>query len=194
MWRFPDDIPSRIAWAIAMAGLVGFFIPFLLAFGIIPNRFLDRIELPNSLQSVRVTAPDGRVFVVSEPLGRVQRYGPSGFERSFAVDSRGGAMEAGMSATGNLLICSARAGHVLITYNPDGQEIGYRQPCEPSTAHHGQLPDTPSYVANAKVPRIADSWLAALAVPLWHPFSGWLMAACGGLYLEYRRRAAKPTG
>ena len=99
-----------------------------------------------------------------------------------------------MSATGNLLICSARAGHVLITYNPDGQEIGYRQPCEPSTAHHGQLPDTPSYVANAKVPRIADSWLAALAVPLWHPFSGWLMAACGGLYLEYRRRAAKPTG
>lgn len=157
---------------------------------LLPNRLLDRIELPNSLGATRVAAPDGRVFIVSEPFGRVQRYGPSGFERGFAVDSRGGKMEAGMSREGHLLICSARAGHLLIAYDPDGGEIGPRRPCEPNTAHGGRLPDVPVFATSARAPVIADSWLATLAVPLWHPFTGWAMAAAGVLYLRFRPRPA----
>jgi len=179
---------------VAIAGTAGFLFQGLVGLGAIPQQLLDGIELPNSPTAVRIAAPDGRVFIVSESVGRVQRYGPSGFERSFGVDARGGFIEAGMSAAGNLLICSSRAGHMLITYDPDGKEIGVRRPCEPSTAHQGRLPDTSEFASKARVPRIADSWLAALALPLWHPFSGWLMAAGAGLYLYHRRRVATPAG
>ena len=193
MWKWPKDLAEGIAWAVAIAGIAGFLFQGLVGLGVIPQQLLDGIELPNSPTAVRIAAPDGRVFVVSETVGRVQRYGPSGFERSFGIESHGGFLEAGMSAAGDLLICSSRAGHLLITYDPNGKEIGVRRPCEPSTAHQGRLPDTAEFASKARVPPIADSWLAALALPLWHPFSGWLMAACAGLYLQVRNRGAKPA-
>ena len=191
MWKLPDDLAGRIALAVAVAGVAGFLFQGLVGLGAIPQRLLDGIELPNSPTAVRIAAPDGRVFIVSEAVGRVQRYGPSGFERSFAVDARGGFFEAGMSAAGNLLICASRAGHVLITYDPDGKEIGERRPCQPNTARQGRLPDTSEFAAKARVPTIADSWLAALAFPLWNPYSGWLMAAGAGLYLRFRKRTVE---
>lgn len=190
MWRWPDDLEGRIATVVAVVGVGGFLFQFMA--GAIPNQILDRIELPNSLGAARVTAPDGRVFIVSEPFGRVQRYGPAGFERGFAVDSRGGAMQTGMSLAGHLLICSARAGHSLIAYDPDGREVGERQPC--TSGAGGLLPDARNYPQNAKVPTIANSWLAALAVPLWHPFTGWAMAAAAALYLRFRGRTTDAGG
>jgi hypothetical protein len=193
-WKPPRDLPGRIVWVIGVAGMAGGLFLGLVGLDAIPQQLLDGIELPNSLGATRIAAPDGRVFIVSEAIGRVQRYGPSGFERSFGVDSRGGFLEAGMSAAGNLLICSNRAGHSLITYDPDGKEAGQRQPCQPNTAHQGRLPDTPVFAANARVPLIADSWVAAVAVPLWHPLSGWLVGLCAWLYLNYRRRVARPSG
>jgi hypothetical protein len=169
-------------------GVVGFLQPFWL----FPAEFLNRVELPNTLEAVRITAPDGRVFIASEPFSRVQRYGPSGFERGFAIDSRGGAFDAGVSPSGNILICSARA-HGLITYDSDGVEISPREPCAFSVSNQGRIPSLNYYSSQAKVPFIALSWLAALAIPLWHPILAWLMIAAGGIYLKFRPRS-RPDG
>jgi len=129
----------------------------------------------NSLGTIRVTAPDGRVFVASIPTGRVQRYGPGGFERGFFVDSRGGYFDFGLSLSGDIMICSGR-GAALVTYDRDGLEIGERKPCTRDYKSSGLLP-SPYHVSHAEVPAIASSWLAAVAVPLWHPFVAWLISA-----------------
>jgi hypothetical protein len=149
----------------------------------ISPEFLDGVELPNSLQAVRVTAPDGRVFIASGPMGRVQRYGPSGFERGFAIDTRGGAFDVGISPDGDLLICSVRA-RGLITYDQDGRETGDRQPCAYRESNHGRIPSELND-SHAIVPFVALNWIAAIAVPLWHPIVAWLMIAASGLYLKF---------
>jgi hypothetical protein len=178
------DFPRKLAISAAVLGVVGFLVPFWL--WLIP----DSVELPNSLMSVRITAPDGRVFVVSEPFGRVQRYGPAGFERAFRIDSQGGAVEAGVSPAGNLLICSVRA-RALITYNPDGVELPPRWLCQYDHGHNGLIPSISSYPSKARVPLIALNWLSAMAVPLWHPFVAWLILMVGFLYLKFSRAAPR---
>ncbi|MBR0755535.1 hypothetical protein JQ604_25425 [Bradyrhizobium jicamae] len=175
----------RIAIVVAAAGVAGFLQPFWM--WILPTEFLNRIELPNSIGSVHVTAPDGRVFIASQPFGRVQRYGPSGFERSFAIDTHGGVFDVGVSPSGHILICSLRA-RALITYDQDGNEIGPRGPCS-SVSNQGRMPDSSYYASQAKVPPIAQSWFAAFAIPLWHPIVAWLMIAAGGLYLKFNPRS-----
>jgi hypothetical protein len=149
------DFARKIAYGISIAGIVGFLQPFWL--GSFPSEFLNRIEFPNTLDAVRLTAPDGRVFIVSEPFGRVQRYGPKSFQRGFKIDSRGGVVDAGISSSGNLLICSVRA-RGLITYDRDGAEIGQRLPCAYDVANHGRIPQSPLYNSEARLPLIAINW------------------------------------
>ena len=74
-----------LAICLLPLGVVGFLAQLGLGERVSPD-----VELPNQFGSVKVTAPDGRVFIASVPVGRVQRYGPDGFERGFPVDSRGG--------------------------------------------------------------------------------------------------------
>ena len=164
-------------------GIAGFFVPFGMRFF---GKFLDQVELPNSLGAFRIAAPDGRVFIVSEPLLRVQRYGPSGFERGFAIDPGSKSFNVGISQSGDLLICSEHAPG-LITYSPDGVEVGMRAPCTYNTAIvHFEL----STGGHAQVPAIAFNWFAVMAVPLWHPVMGWLVALAAGLFLKFRPRPA----
>lgn len=173
-----DNLARKLAICISMAGLLGFFEMIWIDF--LPSELLDHVELPNTLQGVRLTAPDGRVFVVSPPIARVQRYGPEGFEKGFMYARK--AFEFGMSASGNILICSA--GGILLAYSPDGVEVPPRGSCPHGTVGSSFSSDPSSfYPSNAKVPTIAFNWFSALAVPLWHPVAGWLVAVLGGLIL-----------
>ncbi|MGC2776535.1 MAG: hypothetical protein WA418_12980 [Bradyrhizobium sp.] len=178
-----NELSRLIARCVVAFGIGGFLLAFALAS--FPSDWLALIELPNTLSSVRVTAQNGRVFVASVPLGRVQRYGPDGFERGFSVDARGGFFDIGVTRSGDVLICSARA-HALIVYTQDGIETSKRLPCKFSDANGGHVPGSAAfYESNAQVPRVALGWLGLLAVPLWHPVVGWLVGLIGGLFLKY---------
>jgi hypothetical protein len=163
-----------LGFCIVVLGMLGFLGAGWIYF--FPPEFLDRFELPNDrFEGVRFTAPDGRVFMASPALARVQRYGPEGFEKGFSYGHK--ASKFGMSASGNILICAA--GGVLLTYSPDGAELPL----------HGSCPgrfefSSPSYPSHARVPAIAFNWFSAWAVPLWHPFAGWFTAAFGSLILK----------
>jgi hypothetical protein len=170
-------VAINLAAACGLAlGVVGFMAPL----GGVPFN----IELPNSLGAVRVTAPDGRVFIASTPTGRVQRYGPDGFERAFFIDSRGGVFDTGISPLGEIMVCSARA-KALISYDRDGLEIGQRKPCYVGSSG---LLASPHYSVRADVPTIASSWLAAMAIPLWHPFMAWLIGVVSMIALKINFR------
>jgi hypothetical protein len=166
----------KLANSMIALGAFGFFAPILLVF--LPDGFLKFVEFPNSIGAVRITAPDGRVFVASEPLARIQRYGPDGFELGFHVTSQGGAFEVGVSPRGEILVCAAR-GRALIVYDADGLELGMPMPCQFSVAHNGLIPSSSHYSSSIQVPAIATGWFAAAAILLWHPFVAWLMALCG---------------
>ena len=155
---------------LGAAGMLGFLATFWLA--AFPLEFLNHVELPNMLGGTRLVAPDGRVFVVSWPISRVQRYGPEGFEKGFSY--RGKATVLGISDNGNVLICTYRE---AMKFSPDGVEIPPREPCSDGTIKFSSS----TYQSRAKVPAIALNWASALAVPLWHPIVGWLIALFGGL-------------
>jgi len=88
------------------------------------------------------------------------------------------------------MICSARA-RALITYDADGQERGERKPCTVDRdGDSGRLP-SPHYSVRANVPTIASNWLAAIAIPLWHPFVAWLMGLVGIVVLKFTFRASR---
>jgi hypothetical protein len=166
-------LPGIFGFLITMVGLLGFFGSASIAF--FPSKFLDRFELPNDpIQGVRLTAPDGRIFIVSPPLDRVQRYGPEGFETGFRLGRK--ASRYGMSSSGNILLCTANG--ELFTYSPDGAELPSVRSC--ASGFDAQ----PVYASHAQVPRIAFNWFSSLAVTLWHPFAGWLTAALGLLLLR----------
>jgi hypothetical protein len=179
--RVVRDLQRKFAIVLFVLGALGFLQPFWLR--LVPDALLDWIEFPNAVGAVRLAAPNGRVFVASQPLGRVQRYGPDGFERGFFVAAQGGVFDLGVSPSGQVLICSVRARSV-ITYTQDGVEVGPRLPCAWSEANHGLMPAAAAYPNHAKVPDIAFSWYARLALPLWHPMLAWVMALLGGLYLK----------
>ncbi|MBR0777002.1 hypothetical protein JQ625_19370 [Bradyrhizobium diazoefficiens] len=166
-----------LAYCITMAGLLGFFGSAWISW--FPSKLLDRFELPNDpIEGVRLTAPDGRIFIVSRALDRVQRYGPAGFEIGFRFGRK--ASKYGMSSSGNILLCT-HSGE-LFTYSPDGAEL-------PSGAFCGSQFDVhPLYASHAQVPRIAFNWFSSLAVPLWHPFAGWLTGVLGLLLLKLASR------
>jgi hypothetical protein len=163
-----------LGFCIGVAGLLGFLGTGWINF--FPPEFLDRFELPNDrLEGVRLTAPDGRVFIASPSLARVQRYGPEGFEKGFSYRHK--AFKFGMSASGNILICTGVGD--LFTYSPDGAELPHRGSCP------GRFEfSSSSYPSHARVPTIAFNWFSAWAVPLWHPFAGWFTAAFGALLLK----------
>jgi hypothetical protein len=168
-------------------GLLGFCIFVLGVLGFLgagwinffPPEFLDRFELPNDrLEGVRLTAPDGRVFIASRSLAGVQRYGPEGFEKGFSYGGHK-AFRFGMSASGKILICTT--GGVLLTYGPDGAELPPRESCP----GRGRFEfSSSSYSSHVRVPTIAFNWFSAWAVPLWHPLAGWLTAAFGVLLIK----------
>jgi hypothetical protein len=180
-----SDLQRKIAICIMVLGMVCFLQPLWLH--LVPDEILNRIELPNTFDAVRVTAPNGRVFVANVYSGRVQRYGPDGFEQGFFVDWRGGVFDIGVSPPGQVLICSARA-HALITYSQDGIETGPRLPCRLNAADFGRIAGAKFYVSEAKVPRIAFNRLSVLLVPLWHPILAWAMAGAAVVYLRFRER------
>jgi hypothetical protein len=83
-WRAPTtNSVGKFAICIIAVGVIGFVEPFWIR--LFPHELLDRFELPNTLEAVRLTAPDGRVFIVSPPILRLQRYAPEGFEKGFLV-------------------------------------------------------------------------------------------------------------
>jgi len=172
------DLPRKLAICVGGFCVFAFCEPIWI--NVFPSRVLDHIELPNSPAADRLTAPDGRVFVVSSPIARVQRYGPNGFEMGFLYGRK--AFEFGMSPSGNILICAT--GKELLTYSPDGNEVLPRGSCK-----DGFGASWSSYPSRARVPTIASNWLSALAVPFWHPVAAWLIALLTGLfYLGFRRR------
>ena len=169
----PTNSSQKLALCISAVGVLGFVAPIWLTF--FPRELLDHFELPNTvMQADRLTAPDGRVFIVSLPILRVQRYGPEGFEKSFYV---GKGSSSAMSTSGNILICTY--GGLLFTYTPDGDVAPPRGSCK-----GGLAGSTFSYASKAKAPAIAFNWFSALAVPLWHPVLGWGIALIGGLLLK----------
>lgn len=167
-----NDLPKKIAIGVEAVCIFAFCEAFWINF--FPPKILEHVELPNSLGADRLTAPDGRVFIVSSPIMRVQRYGPDGFEMGFMYGRK--AIEFGMSPSGNILICTY-AGGELLTYSPDGVEVPPRGLCQP-----GFAASSPLYPSRAKVPTIAFNWLSAVAVPLWHPVAAWLIALLAGLF------------
>src|SRR5947209_12709880 len=70
------DLPRKLAICVGGFCVFAFCEPIWI--NVFPSAVLDHIELPNSPAADRLTAPDGRVFVVSSPIARVQRYGPNG--------------------------------------------------------------------------------------------------------------------
>lgn len=159
-WRASTtNFVRKLAICIIAVGVLGFLEPIWIY--LFPRELLDHFELPNTLRADRLTAPDGRVFVVS--FLRVQRYGPEGFEKGFMV---GRNSRSAMSASGNVLICSLDG--ELLTYTPDGDELPPRRSCRDRFERSSS-----SYPSHAKVPTIAFNWFSALAVPLWHPFAAW---------------------
>jgi hypothetical protein len=167
---------TKIKVTILLIGIVCFVIPNLP----VPSD----VELPNTLTSAEIAAPDGRVYIANQFNARVQRYGPHGFERGFTVDSQGGPFDIGVSPSGNILICSART-RLLIAYDPDGEDIGVRGPCDVDP-HTGLIP-SPNYRPRADVPFIASSWYMRLAIPLWHPAIAYFMLVLGALLLIFMR-------
>jgi len=180
-WRAPTtNSLGKLSICIIAVGVLGFFEPFWIRW--FPRELLDHFELPNTLEAVRLTAPDGRVFIVSSPIERVQRYGPEGFEKGFLVGNK--VSRSAMSASGNILICSP--GGELLTYTPDGAEV------PPSGSCRDRLEGSySSYPSDAKVPTIAFNWFSALAVPLWHPVAGWVIALFG--FLLFKLTSHDPT-
>jgi hypothetical protein len=173
-WRgLTADSFEKTALCIIVVGVIAFSEPGWLA--LLTHELLDHFELPNTiLQADRLTAPDGRVFILSRPIERVQRYGPDGFEKGFLV---GKASSSAMSASGNILTCSP--GGELFTFTPDGDLVQPRDSCRDGLGRSFL-----SYPRNAKVPAIAFNWFSAVAVPLWHPVLGWIIAAFGYLLLK----------
>ena len=117
LWR-SSTIRSlgSLAFFISVIGMLGFL--DVAWIDLLPSEFLNRFELPNDpFQGVRLTAPDGRVYIISPPIARVQRYGPEGFETAFTYVRK--AFKFGMSASGNILICASTS--ELLTYSPDGK-------------------------------------------------------------------------
>ena len=167
---------GKIKVAVLLIGIVCFVIPNLP----VPSD----VELPNTLTSAEIAAPDGRVYVANQFNARVQRYGSHGFERGFTVDSQGGPFDIGVSPSGDILVCSGRT-RLLIAYDPDGEDVGVRGPCDvdPRT---GLIP-SPSYRPRADVPFIASSWYWRLAIPLWHPAIAYFMLVLGALLLIFMR-------
>jgi hypothetical protein len=146
-------------------------------FALFPRELLDHFELPNTLEAVRLTAPDGRVFIVSSSIERVQRYGPEGFEKGFLVGKK--VSTSAMSASGNVLLSRRE----MLTYTPDGAEV------PPSGSCRDRLEGSySSYPSDAQVPTIAFNWFSALAVPLWHPVVAWFIALFGGCLFEATHR------
>ncbi|MGA7324329.1 MAG: hypothetical protein WBX25_07590 [Rhodomicrobium sp.] len=165
---------EKLAICIIAVAVLGFFEPFWIR--LFPRELLDHFELPNTIGAIRLTAPDGRVFIVSSAILRVQRYGPEGFEKGFLVGGK--VSSSAMSLwTGNILVCSP--GGELRTYTPDGDEVLPRGLCRGGFARSFF-----SYPSKAKVPVIAFNWFSALAVPLWHPFAAWVVALFGGLLFK----------
>jgi hypothetical protein len=78
-----NAVSRKIVQCIFVLGAVGLLQPFFWL-GLLPTELLRRAS--KHAQRSRVTAPHGRIIVVSAPLGRVQRYGSDGFERAFYVD------------------------------------------------------------------------------------------------------------
>lgn len=172
-WRSTTSFLKKLAICIIAVGALGFAEPFWIRW--FPRELLDHFELPNALGADRLTAPDGRVIIVSSRIARVQRYGPEGFEKGFLVRNK--VHESAMSASGNVLICSP--GGELLTYTPDGAEV------PPSGSCRDRLEGSYSfYPSDAKVPTIAFNWFSALAVPLWHPFAAWIIALFGLLLFK----------
>jgi hypothetical protein len=160
-----------LAFCVSAVGLLGFVEAAWI--DLFPAEFLSCFELPNDpFQGVHLTAPDGRVFIISPAIARVQRYGADGFELGFMYQRK--AFRFGMSGSGNLSIC-ATAGE-LLTYSPDGEEVLPRGSCR----DRFEVPSS-YYSSQAHVPTISFNWFSALAVPLWHPVAGWAFILLGGL-------------
>ncbi len=169
-WRAPTtDYVRKLGLCIMAIGLLGFLEAFWLR--LFP---LEHFELPNTIQALRLNAPDGRVFIVSSPIQRVQRYGPQGFEKAFLV---GKVSFAAISASGNVVTCSP--GNQMRTYSPDGDELPPPRPCW--DGFEGASTFT---LSNTKVPAIAFNWFSALAVPLWHPIAAWVIGIFGVALLK----------
>jgi hypothetical protein len=165
-----NNLPRKLVICFGGACVFAFVEPIWI--NLFPPKLLEHFELPNAPQGVRLTAPDGRVFIVSAPIARVQRYGPEGFEKGFMYGRK--AFEFGMSWSGNILICAT--GGELLTYSSDGIEVQPRGPCK-----DGLINSPSPFPSHAEVPTIAFNWFSALAVPLWHPVAAWLVALVGGL-------------
>jgi hypothetical protein len=172
-WRAPTtDYVRKLGLCIIAIGGLGFLEAFWIR--LFPHEVFDFFELPNTIQAVRLIAPDGRVFIVSSPIQRVQRYGPEGFEKGFLV---GKVSFAAISASGNVVTCSP--GNEMRTYSSDGDELSPRRTCW--EGFEGAPTSVPS---NAKVPAIAFNWFSALAVPLWHPIAAWVIMMFGVALLK----------
>src|SRR5689334_23376317 len=98
-----NDLPKKLVICVGGICILAFCEPAWINF--FPPKILEHVELPNSPAADRLTAPDGRVFVVSSPIQRVQRYGPEGFEMGFMYSRK--AFKFGISQSGNILICAA---------------------------------------------------------------------------------------
>jgi hypothetical protein len=174
-----NNAQKKLAILIGGACILAFFEPMWIGF--FPPKLLDHVELPNAPLGDRLTSPNGRVFIISSPIARVQRYGPEGFELGFMYSGKVSTVF--MSPSGNVLICTMAG--ALLTYSPDGAEVPPRKSCKDSFEVY--FPSSPS---NARVPTIAFNWFSALAVPLWHPFAAWLTALLVGLFsLRFSRRS-----
>jgi hypothetical protein len=171
-WRAPTtDYVGKLGICIIAIGGVGLLEPFWIG---LFHEVFDHFELPNTIDATRLIAPDGRVFIVSSPVQRVQRYGPEGFEKGFSI---GRVSFAAISASGNVVTCSP--GHEMRTYSPDGDELPPRRTCR-----EGFKGGSSFSAVNAKVPAIAFNWFSALAVPLWHPFLAMLIMMLGVALLK----------
>ena len=158
----------------SVVGVLGFFEAAWI--DLFSPELLGRFELPNDpLAAVRLTTPDGRVFIVNSPIARVQRYGPEGLEKGFMYGHK--AFKFGMSASGNILIYAVAG--VLLTYSSDGAELPPRGSCRDRFEVSSSF-----YRSHAKSPTIAFNWFSALAVPLWHPVAGWVIIVLGVLLFK----------
>jgi len=176
----PASSANKLAISVSAVCMLGFIEPMWIS--LVPPAMLEHVELPNAPGGDRVTAPDGRVFVVSYPIARVQRYGPDGFEMGFMYGAK--ASSVGMSSSGVILICTS--GHRLLSYSADGVELPPRGSC-PDRAKTWSF-----YLSDARVPSIAFNWIAMLAVPFWHPVAAWLLLVSTGLLMwSVEREAAR---
>jgi hypothetical protein len=180
VWRAPTtNFLGKFAICLMATGFLGFIEPFWI--NLFPAELLNRVELPNALGGVRLTAPDGHVFIVSSPIARVQRYGPDGFENGFMYGRK--AFKFGISSSGDVLICAAGT---LLTYRPDGAEVLPQGSCGDEFAISSS-----SYPSHAKLPKIAFNWFSALAVPLWHPILAWVICLFSALLFKVEASVAR---